>query len=117
MWAGFAWMPAGDRRGSGGLGLAAGSGWTVLAGCWSYDAAVMRFLFTFAGGGGHFDPLGPIARGAEDAGHVVAFGCQPGMTPVVEAAGFTAFDTGGDTLGGPQRRAAHATVGWWTATR
>jgi UDP:flavonoid glycosyltransferase YjiC (YdhE family) len=64
----------------------------------------MRLLFTFAGGGGHFDPLGPVARAAEDAGHAVAFGCQPGMVPVVEAAGFTAFDTGGDTLGGPGRR-------------
>jgi hypothetical protein len=48
--------------------------------------------------------LGPIARAAEDAGHAVACGCQPGMMPVVEAARFTAFDTGGDTLGGPQRR-------------
>ncbi len=64
----------------------------------------MRFLFTFAGGGGHFDPLGPIARAAEHAGHAVACGCQPGMMPVVQAAGFAAFDTGGDTLGGPERR-------------
>ncbi len=64
----------------------------------------MRFLFTFAGGGGHFDPLRPIARAAEDAGHAVGCGCQPGMMPVVEAAGFTAFDTGGDTLGRPERR-------------
>lgn len=55
-------------------------------------------LFTFAGGTGHFLPLVPFARAAEDTGHVVAFGAQPGMLSTVEAAGFGAFDTGGRTL-------------------
>ena len=55
-------------------------------------------LFTFAGGTGHFLPLVPLARAAEQAGHRVAFGGQPGMLSVIEEAGFTSFDTGGPTL-------------------
>jgi UDP:flavonoid glycosyltransferase YjiC (YdhE family) len=55
-------------------------------------------LFTFAGGTGHFMPLLPFARAAEAAGHVVAFGAQPGVLTTVEEAGFIAFDTGGRTL-------------------
>ena len=57
-----------------------------------------RILFTFAGGTGHFLPLVPFARAAEDAGHVVAVGAQLGMLTTVEGVGFTAFDTGGRTL-------------------
>jgi UDP:flavonoid glycosyltransferase YjiC (YdhE family) len=55
-------------------------------------------LFTFAGGMGHFLPLVALARVAERAGHVVAFGAQPGMLPSIEEAGFGAYDTGGETL-------------------
>ena len=55
-------------------------------------------LFTFAGGTGHFYPLVPFARAAVRAGHEVAFGAQPGMLTTVEQAGFTAWDTGGQTL-------------------
>ena len=59
----------------------------------------MRILFTFAGGIGHFIPLVAIARAAEAAGHVVAFGSQRALLPVVRQAGFTAvFDTGGVTF-------------------
>ena len=58
----------------------------------------VRLLFTFAGGNGHFEPLVPIARAAEAAGHTVAFAGQPAMVPAIEAAGFTAFATGGATL-------------------
>jgi UDP:flavonoid glycosyltransferase YjiC (YdhE family) len=58
----------------------------------------MRMLFTFAGGTGHFLPLVPLARAAEQAGHRVAVGGQPGMLSVIEQAGFTGFDTGGPTL-------------------
>jgi UDP:flavonoid glycosyltransferase YjiC (YdhE family) len=61
------------------------------------DIAV-RFLFTFAGGSGHFEPLVPIARAAQEAGHTVAFAGQSAMVPAIEAAGFTAFTTGGATL-------------------
>jgi UDP:flavonoid glycosyltransferase YjiC (YdhE family) len=57
-----------------------------------------RMLFTFAGGTGHFLPLVPFARAAERAGHIVAFGAQPGMMATVAEAGFSAYDTGGRTL-------------------
>jgi UDP:flavonoid glycosyltransferase YjiC (YdhE family) len=65
---------------------------------------VMRILFTFAGGSGHFDPLVPIARAAEVAGHTVAIAGQAVMTPAIEAAGFTAFATAGATLSGTSER-------------
>jgi UDP:flavonoid glycosyltransferase YjiC (YdhE family) len=58
----------------------------------------MRILFTFAGGSGHFEPLVPIARAAEAAGHIVAFAGQHAMVPAIEAAGFTAFAIAGATL-------------------
>lgn len=64
---------------------------------------MVRFLFTFAGGSGHFEPLVPIARAAEATGHAVAFGGQPAMVPTIGAAGFIGFATGGDTLGTPRR--------------
>lgn len=62
----------------------------------------MRILFTFAGGSGHLDPLIPIARAAEAAGHLVAFTGRPWMLPRVEAAGFPAFATGSDQGGAPR---------------
>jgi UDP:flavonoid glycosyltransferase YjiC (YdhE family) len=55
-------------------------------------------LFTFAGGAGHFLPLTPLARAVQAAGHTVAFGGQARLVPMVEEAGFTAFDTGGRTF-------------------
>ena len=57
-----------------------------------------RILFTFAGGSGHFIPLIPIARAAEQAGHVVAFGGQAALLASVERARFTAFDTADATF-------------------
>jgi UDP:flavonoid glycosyltransferase YjiC (YdhE family) len=62
------------------------------------DQGMGRMLFTFAGGTGHFLPLVPLARAAEQAGHLVAFGGQAGMLSVIEEAGFSSFDTGGRTL-------------------
>lgn len=64
----------------------------------------MRLLFTFAGGSGHFEPLVPIARAAEVAGHIVAFAGQPALIPAIEAAGFTAFATAGATFPDTPRR-------------
>src|SRR5438093_3793983 len=64
----------------------------------NHDQSLPRMLFTFAGGTGHFLPLVPLARAADEAGHQVAFGGQPGMLSVIEQAGFSAFDTGGPTL-------------------
>ncbi|HXC77535.1 MAG TPA: glycosyltransferase, partial [Candidatus Acidoferrum sp.] len=63
-----------------------------------------RMLFTFAGGTGHFLPLVPFARSAENAGHNVGFGAQPGMMAAVAEAGFGAWDTGGPTLLGTTER-------------
>src|SRR5690348_10962471 len=63
----------------------------------------MRILFTFAGGSGHLDPLVPIARAAEAAGHVVAFAGRPWMVPKAEALGFQAFAGGSDAGLAPKR--------------
>lgn len=56
----------------------------------------MRIMFTFVGGNGHFEPLVPIARAAEAAGHSVAFTGRPGLMLSVQAAGFVAFPSGAD---------------------
>ncbi|MDT8909979.1 glycosyltransferase [Amycolatopsis sp. PS_44_ISF1] len=53
----------------------------------------MRFLFTFAGGRGHFDPMAPIARALAAAGHTVAVAAAGREVPAVERAGFPAFAT------------------------
>lgn len=64
----------------------------------------MRILFSFAGGNGHFQPLIPVARAAQSAGHTVAIAGQAGMIPVIEASGFDAIPIGGNTLlDAPQR--------------
>jgi UDP:flavonoid glycosyltransferase YjiC (YdhE family) len=61
-------------------------------------------LFGFAGGSGHLEPLLPLARAAEAAGHVVAFAGRPWMVPQVEARGFAAFAAGSDAGLRPRRR-------------
>jgi UDP:flavonoid glycosyltransferase YjiC (YdhE family) len=53
----------------------------------------MRILFTFIGGSGHFHPLVPIARAAENAGHEVAVAGGGKQVASIEAAGFRAFAT------------------------
>ncbi len=62
----------------------------------------MRILFTFADGGGHFNPLVPIARAAEAASHGVAFACAPERIPAVEATGFPVFPAGINTGSTPE---------------
>ncbi len=57
---------------------------------------IVRILFTFAGGTGHYEPLAPIARAAKAAGHDVAFACRPSMTAIVEGDDFAAFAIGPD---------------------
>jgi UDP:flavonoid glycosyltransferase YjiC (YdhE family) len=54
----------------------------------------MRILFSFVGGDGHFEPLVPIARAAQAAGHTVGFGCGSSMAPTVAAAGFSVQEMG-----------------------
>lgn len=63
----------------------------------------MRVLFTFVGGNGHLQPLLPIARAAQAAGHTVAFAGQPVMSTMVEDAGHEFFSTGGNTFGARER--------------
>lgn len=69
-----------------------------------------RFLFSFAGGYGHFHPLAPLARALEHAGHEVAFAASPGMRPVVESAGFTVFPLGGGLAEDPEYQRLKAQV-------
>lgn len=60
----------------------------------------VRILFTFVGGRGHFEPLIPVARASEAAGHTVAFCGRVGMIPAITHAGFVGFPGGldfGDT--------------------
>lgn len=64
---------------------------------------VVRILFTFVGGRGHFDPLVPIARAAEAVGHTVAFGCGLSMVATVAAAGFAVFPLSTGAVGLPER--------------
>ncbi|MFN8484623.1 MAG: glycosyltransferase [Anaerolineae bacterium] len=64
----------------------------------------MRILFTFAGGSGHLEPLVPIARAAQAAGHTVAFVGRPWMVPKAEALGFQTFAAGTDRGLAPVRR-------------
>jgi UDP:flavonoid glycosyltransferase YjiC (YdhE family) len=59
----------------------------------------VRVLFAFVGGSRHCEPLVPIARAAETAGHTAAFTCRPSMVPVVETIGFAAYATGPDVEG------------------
>lgn len=61
-------------------------------------------LFTFAGGTGHFLPTLPIARAASARGHQIVYGAQPMMLGNVEAAGFSAIDSGGPTMLSPSER-------------
>lgn len=63
----------------------------------------VRLLFTFIGGSGHFEPLIPVARAAQVAGHTVAFGCGPSMVATIEGAGFTVFALGTDAGSAPER--------------
>lgn len=65
----------------------------------------MRILFTFAGGNGHFQPLVPIAKNAQQKGHHVLFAGQKAMESMITAAGFLASVTSGETLStSPKRR-------------
>jgi UDP:flavonoid glycosyltransferase YjiC (YdhE family) len=56
----------------------------------------MRFLFTFAGGEGHVQPLLPLARAAAAAGHVVAVSGAPSLAPVAQSEGLSFIASGPD---------------------
>lgn len=71
----------------------------------------MRILFTCIIGFGHFNPLIPLARAFERAGHEVAFATDPGFCGSVAEVGFTAFPAGLDHAEALRRFVA-MTPGW-----
>ncbi len=52
----------------------------------------MRFLFTFAGGSGHAEPLVPVALAAQAAGHTVAVAGAASATAGLRERGLATFD-------------------------
>jgi UDP:flavonoid glycosyltransferase YjiC (YdhE family) len=64
---------------------------------------IVRILFTFIGGTGHFVPLVSVASAAQAMGHTVAFGCGPSMRSTVEDAGFKTFPLGTGSADPPKR--------------
>ena len=56
----------------------------------------MRILFAFAGGQGHLDPLVPLARAAQAAGHDVAVTGRAELLGSIEERGFVALESPGD---------------------
>jgi UDP:flavonoid glycosyltransferase YjiC (YdhE family) len=69
---------------------------------------MVRVLLSFEGGNGHFEPLMPIARAAEQAGHSVAFACAPERIASIAAAGFRVFAAGVNVGGTPETAAMEA---------
>ena len=56
----------------------------------------MRILFAFAGGQGHLDPLVPLARAAQAAGHEVAVSGRAELLDAIGERGFEALESPGD---------------------
>jgi len=71
----------------------------------------MRVLFTCVVGHGHFNPMLPLARALEAAGHRVAFATDPGFCEHVREVGFEAHPAGLDQVDA-QARFVAATPGW-----
>lgn len=64
----------------------------------------MRFLFSFAGGSGHFYPTQVFARVLTRRRHDVRYTCQEGMVATVEGAGWRVEPSGGASLLDPDAR-------------
>jgi UDP:flavonoid glycosyltransferase YjiC (YdhE family) len=60
------------------------------------EVATMRVLFTSQPESGHWHPLVPLARAAEEAGHEVAFAMTPSGCVSLATAGFHCFPIGTD---------------------
>jgi UDP:flavonoid glycosyltransferase YjiC (YdhE family) len=58
----------------------------------------VRFMFSFAGGTGHFIPTAVFAGALARRGHEILYCCQEGMVATVTAAGWRVEATGGATL-------------------
>ena len=57
---------------------------------------VVRLLFSFAGGHGHFEPMVPLARAAAAGGHEIAATGRADMLDAITARGFPAFESAGE---------------------
>jgi UDP:flavonoid glycosyltransferase YjiC (YdhE family) len=62
------------------------------------------FLFTFAGGSGHFFPTQVFARTLARRGHDIRYACQEGMVATVARAGWPVEPSGGRSLLDPDAR-------------
>ncbi len=71
----------------------------------------MKVLFTCVVGQGHFNPMVPLARALEGAGHRVAVATYPGFCGHVRDVGFEAYPAGLDQPDA-QARFVAATPGW-----
>ena len=71
----------------------------------------MRVLFTCVVGVGHFNPMVPLAKAFDAAGHQVAFATDPGFVGHVRGLGFEAFPAGLD-MPVARRRFAELTPGF-----
>ena len=69
-----------------------------------WAVTLVRFLFTFTGGTGHFIPTIPFARALAARGHAVRYACQESMVPVMRSRGWEAVPSGGSTLLDPGQR-------------
>jgi UDP:flavonoid glycosyltransferase YjiC (YdhE family) len=65
--------------------------------CW-----LVRILFSFIGGIGHFHPLIPVARAAQAAGHTVAVAGSGNLQAAIAEAGFAALPTSEPRSSRPQ---------------
>ena len=64
----------------------------------------MRFLFSFAGGSGHFFPTQVFARTLAQRGHDIRYTCQEAMVATVARAGWPVEPSGGRSLLDPEAR-------------
>ena len=64
----------------------------------------MRALFTFVGGTGHAEPMVPVARALQHAGHTVAFAGQARYLPALERQGFATLAVEGCSDTAPLER-------------
>lgn len=64
----------------------------------------MRFLFSFAGGTGHYLPTEHFARAVLKLGHRVRYSCQEKMVDLVAANGWGVVPSGGLSLLSPNQR-------------
>jgi UDP:flavonoid glycosyltransferase YjiC (YdhE family) len=68
------------------------------------NGSQVRFLFSFAGGSGHFIPTQAFARALAQRGHDIRYTCQEAMVATVARAGWAVEPSGGRSLLEPDAR-------------